>query len=266
MVATVTPRWDDIEIHRKNGILDSASMYYNILGVQEGSVADLLLQDRSSYMILGVLSRRDTSVSRLSDNAFEGTVEYSRGDEEDEDDDGYSISFDTTGGTQHISQSYQTRGRYAISGYSAPDHAGAIGVSDGSIAGCDIIAPQLSFTMSKQIRGVGSGFLKMLTNLTGKVNSGTFQGFSSGEVLFEGASGSKQGKNAWDVTYKFRASPNVQSLSIGGIQVGPKNGWDYFWVQYIEQKDANANMTRKIPFAAYVEVVYGDADFSPLMY
>jgi hypothetical protein len=115
--------------------------------------------------------------------------------------------------------------------------------------------------MSKQLSGVS---LKMFTALTGKVNSNPFMGFAPGEVLFEGASGSKQDAGIWDVTYKFKASENVEQLgNVGGIMVGAKRGWDYFWVQYMESADENTRT--KQPMAAYVEVVYKEANFSPLL-
>lgn len=267
IMARVIANWDDLEIHReKYQKIKSAILRYNIYDCEEAVDADAALLSHAPYMILGVLKFSRSSVTRLANNAFEGEVEYTREDE-DEDDNGYSISFDTSGGTQHISQSYATRGRYALPGKTAPNHNGAIGVSDGNIDGCDTIAPQLGFSMSKQLTGVlNTNFLKMLATMTGKVNATAFQGFAPGEVLFEGASGSKQGKGDWDVTYKFKASPNVDSLSVGGISVGAKRGWDYFWVQYIEQTDSESKMMKKVPFAAFVEVVYKEADFSPLLY
>ena len=269
MSIIIKPQWDDIEIRRKKRKIDAATLRFNITGCEEAEDADNALATHAPHMILCALRQSSTSVNRLAKNAFEGVVEYAKeeGENDDESDNGYSISFDTTGGTQHITQSYATRGRYAAQGFTAPNHGGAIGVDDGNINGCDIIVPTLGFCMSKQLSGaLNTGFLKMLASLTGKVNSTPFEGFDAGEVLFEGASGSKQGQGAWDVAYKFKASPNVQSMTVGNIQVGYKRGWDYFWVQYLEQKDDEAKTSKKVPFAAYVEIVYHEADFSPLLY
>ena len=263
----VTPQWDDIEIRRKRQRIDAATLRFNITDCQEGTDADAALRSHAPYMILGTLKQKSATVNRLANRAFEGVVEYARPENDDEEDNGYSISFDTTGGTQHITQSYATRERYAAQGFTAPNHGGAIGVNDGNINGCDIIVPTLGFCMSKQLSGVlNTGFLKMLAELTGKINATPFAGFDAGEVLFEGASGSKQGLGEWDVSYKFKASPNVQNLKIGNIQIGYKGGWEYFWVQYLEQTDNEAKTNKKVPFAAYVEIVYHEADFSPLLY
>ena len=51
-----------------------------------------------------------------------------------------NFSFDTGGGTQHITQSLSTIGRYAASG-TAPDFGGAIGVTHDDVEGVDITFP-----------------------------------------------------------------------------------------------------------------------------
>ena len=45
--------------------------------------------------------------------------------------------FDTTGGTQKITQSKENVNNYAPSGKTAPDYHGAIGVTDDSVEGCE---------------------------------------------------------------------------------------------------------------------------------
>ena len=118
---------------------------------------------------------------------FEGTVEY-----EYKNLDEFTFSFDTTGGTQHITQSYQTRG-YASPGCIPPNHCGAIGVNDREIAGCDVILPTLSFTMTRTRTGVlDLPFIKFIASMTGQINSEPFLSFQPGGVLFEVASGSQR--------------------------------------------------------------------------
>jgi hypothetical protein len=97
------------------------------------------------------------------------------------------------------------------------------------------------------------------------VNSGAFRGFAAGEVLFLGASGSKTGVDNWEIAFKFAASPNVTSLSIGGgITVSAKKGWEYLWVRFADAEDSTAKALVKRPVAAYVERVYESADFSTM--
>ena len=84
-------------------------------------------------------------------------------------------------------------------------------------------------------------------------------------MLFLGASGTKTGIDDWEIAFKFAASPNVSSLSIGGgITVSAKKGWEYLWVRFADAEDTSANALVKRPIAAYVERVYESADFTLL--
>jgi hypothetical protein len=253
-------QWDDLEIKRDKGRIESATLRYNIIGTKNAATADAYLIAMSPETILGGLKRGTSAVTKIASNGFEGVIEYVRKENT------FTFSFETTGGTQHITQSYQTLGRYAAESFTAPNHKGAIGVTDRDVTGCDVIAPQLGFTMSKTFDGtISIDFIKTLAGMTGRINSNPFLTFEPGEVLFEGASGSQRGNESFDVSYKFKASPNVNGLEVGEIQVEYKRGWDYFWVQYLEKEDTESKTTKKVPFAAFVEAVYQEADFSPLM-
>jgi hypothetical protein len=272
MTISVKPQWEDLEIRHEKGVISSATLRYNIFGTNDAVAADTALMSYAAVSLLGNLKRDTISISKIAHNAYEGVVEYRKEDQEEENEsnpDSYVYSFDTTGGTQHITQSYQTRGSYAAQGYTAPNHNGAIGVQDGDVAGCDIIVPQLNFSMSQSRRGVISRlFIKQIASITGKINAAPFIGFDTGELLFEGASGNQNftGDDAtFDLTYKFKAMPTVNGLTIGNINVSNKRGWDYLWVQYIEKEDTNSKAINKLPFAAYVESVYEEADFSILL-
>jgi hypothetical protein len=141
--------------------------------------------------------------------------------------------------------------------------------------------PQLSFSMNRTKIGIlNIEFIKDLSRMTGKVNQLPFLTFDRGEVLFEGASGSQKFTESdypqFDLTYKFKVSPNEENLTIGQegeeeddspgeITVGFKRGWDYFWVQYEETEDEEASVVSKQPIAAFVERVYKTADLNLLL-
>jgi hypothetical protein len=101
-----------------------------------------------------------------------------------------SESFDTSGGTQHITQSLATVAAFAASG-SPPDHGGAIGVSDDKVEGVDITVPVYRFEETHPFSPavVNNAFKGVIFGLTGKVNDASFKGFAAGEVLFLGAQG-----------------------------------------------------------------------------
>ena len=259
-------------------MIRSATMRYNIVGIRDPEVADFALQHYSNPVIFGNLFRVETAIERTATRGYEGVVEYEYRNVDD-----FTFSFDTTGGTQHLTQSYRTVGRYAPAGKTAPNHYGAIGVNDRDIAGCEVIIPQLSFSMNRTTNGIlNIEFIKNLSRMTGRINRLPFLTFEPGEVLFEGASGSQKFTESdypqFDLTYKFRVSPNEANLIIGQegeeggddeesgkITVGFKRGWDYFWVQYEETEDEDASVVSKQPIAAFVERVYKTADLNALL-
>jgi hypothetical protein len=172
-----------------------------------------------------------------------------------------SFSFDTGGGTAHVSNAISTVARYPSN---APDCQGAIGISGDSVEGVDITVPVYNFSETHYLpaASISGGYKATLFNLTGKVNAGSFKGFAAGEVLFLGASGSQRGNEDWEISYKFAASPNKTGLSVGPLTGIAKGGWQHLWVLYSSAVDQNALIKR--PIAAYVEQVYWPADFSLL--
>ena len=82
-----------------------------------------------------------------------------------------SYSFDTGGGTQHITQSLSTISKYAKTGETAPDFKGAIGFNGKTMEGVDITVPVFSWseTHVKTPEEVTQAYALTLFDLTGKV-------------------------------------------------------------------------------------------------
>ena len=185
----------------------------------------------------------------------------------DEDEETTSFAFDTGGGTMHRNQSLKTVSKVPND---APDFNGAIEVdNEGNVNGVDVTMPVLNFTETHTMNGsrVTTSYKKTVAALTGTVNSSGFRGFSAGEVLFLGASGTKRSKkpNApWEITFRFAVSPNQSSLQVGKLKVPNKKGWDYLWVRYADKVAENRKNVIKEPVAAYVEQVYPTGDFGNL--
>ena len=178
-----------------------------------------------------------------------------------------TFAFDTGGGTQHVTQSIQTVGRYGPAASTAL--GGAIGYDGQNVAGVDITVPVYQFAETHYLApaAVTQGYKLALMQLTGAVNNAGFRGFASGEVLFLGASGTRRGvdsEDRWEIAYKFAASPNQANLSVGSISGISKAGWDYLWVQYGDDVDTTAQVLIKKPVAVYVEQVYRSASFAGL--
>ncbi len=180
-------------------------------------------------------------------------------------------SFDTSGGSAHITHSLKTRQIAGRPGKAAPSFEQAINVKkDGdrlSVEGVDIHLPALALTYKKTFAApdVTDAFIQTLAYLSGTVNAAVFHGYQPGELLFVGASGTQPDSDApVDVTYRWLASANVSALKIGGLNTVDKRGWDYLWVLFEPVEDAAANSLAARPMGAYVEQVYREADWSGL--
>lgn len=184
------------------------------------------------------------------------------------------ITFNTTGGTQHVSQSLSTTAYQPPGGGAAPpSFKNAIGVNGESVEGVDKTVPVFSFSVTAQVPYaalLGTALIGNLHDLTGAVNQAAFRGFERGEVLFLGAQCTfrtplvpvSDPNLTVPVTYQFSSSKNQTGLTIGDIENVSKKGWEYLWIRYKDSTDANTLV--KIPAFVYVEQVYRYGDFTKL--
>jgi hypothetical protein len=229
------------------------------------------------------LTAESYSVSYLGDDAWQVQVSYAKdGADDDNQQDPLkrSRSFDTSGGTQHITQAkggtVTTTGSTTTTTSTetkfpptAPSMDSAIGVDGDSVAGVDIVVPQLTWTETYDVPSpyVTNDYIKTVAALTGTVNNAAFRSFAAGEVLFLGASGShewdeEKGDGPWSLSYKFVASPNVTNETIGPVTGITKRGHDYLWIRY-EDSVTDSTLLKKPKFV-YVNKVYRDGSFSGL--
>jgi hypothetical protein len=191
-------------------------------------------------------------------------------------------SFDTSGGTQHITNALDynngDKGQrsYGPAGLNdAADFKGAINVDDNGVNGIDRVVPALSWTESYDVPSsyVTNAYIKNIAYLTGSVNKAPFRSFEEGEVLFVGASGThewddQRGNGPWSLSFKFVANPNVGTTlpvaKIGDIDNIRAYGHEVVWVRYATDTDSAKNQLVRLPVAVYVNRVYPDGDFSKL--
>lgn len=176
------------------------------------------------------------------------------------------LSFNTSGGSQRLTQSLSTVNSYGAPGFTAPNFRGAINASDQGVEGVDVVVPVFEWSETHRFddSDVTWSYLTTLRNATGKVNSSTFRTQSGGEVLFLGAEGTLLSTGEWEITFRFAAQDNQTGLSVGTITGIDKQGWDYLWVWYRPYLDATTNLIYQVPTAAYVERVYRRTDFADL--
>jgi hypothetical protein len=216
------------------------------------------------------------SVAYLGDNAWQVTINYEKAGAEPSTNDPLkrARSFDTTGGTQHITQACSVGSggtldfekRYPSS---ATNMSGAIGVDSNGVNGVDIVVPQLQWQEQYDVPNayVTATYVRGMAGITGTTNNAAFRGFDAGEVLFLGCSGSQEwddqkGKGPWSLSYRFVASKNVTGQTIGSISGIEKKGHEYLWVRYEDAVSSSSLI--KQPKAVYVSKVYKDSDFSLL--
>jgi hypothetical protein len=265
-MATCTERFDSREVGA--GDKPGATFKYTIKGTgnEQEALAALAAEAPLAYQGLARLNWTVAPVGDGSD-AWDGTVQYGLFSSAPRQVGSSTYNFDTGGGTQHITQAKAHVASYPKAGETAPDLGGAIGVTQDSVEGCDITVPVYNFSETHYLakEAVTDAYKATLYSLTGKVNAGAFKGFAAGEVLFLGASGSqRQGDDAWEITFRFAASPNVTGITIGGITGISKKGWEYLWVQYEDAEDSGAKTVVKKPKCVFVERVYDEGNFGGL--
>ncbi|QNN25143.1 hypothetical protein HED60_23640 [Planctomycetales bacterium ZRK34] len=253
----------------------SAELVYSIRGTADEDAAMASLKATAPDIFRGLVRQPPTVEPVHIDTVnpdrciWTGTAQYAPRQYEQPPETGdSSFSFDTGGGTQHITQSLGTVGSYAASG-TAPNFRGAIGVTHDNVEGVDITIPVYNFSETHYLPAsqVTNTYKGTLFALTGKVNSGAFRGLAAGECLFLGASGSRRGtdeEDDWEITFRFAGSPNRTGISVGPITGIAKKGWEYLWVRYADVEDTASNTLVKQPVAAYVEKVYEEASFAGL--
>lgn len=248
---------------------ESAELTYVVRGTDSDVTArtELLTASPNTH---NNLKRDDAEVEELAPGMWLGVVRYASSGGTPPDVGESSFSFETRGGTQHITQSLATVGSYASGDIpAAPNFRGAIGVTADGVEGVDITVPIYTFSETHYLSptAVTTAYKNSLFVLTGRVNTSGFKGLDAGECLFLGAAGSRRGTSSddlWEISFAFAGSPNVTGLSVGTIAGIAKKGWEYLWVRYQEAEDDAAKMLIRKPVAAYVERVHPEGNFSAL--
>ncbi len=169
-----------------------------------------------------------------------------------------SLSFDTTGRTEHITQALAEQSFSASGSNPAVNMQKAINVSGDQVQGLDVVRPSLRYSETWILpvqTAISTAFINALYYLTGTVNSQTFRAFDPGECLFMGARGTWKGDEPYvAVTFDFEGRPNG-TVDVGDEITGiPKEGWEYLWVLY-EPQASGGQLVRR-PIAAYINQVY----------
>lgn len=175
-------------------------------------------------------------------------------------------SFDTTGGTQHVTVSLETTGSAARSGsLTPPDFQKAIEVTESGVNGTDIVVPQLHFELQYKFpnASITDAYIRKLRDLTGTTNDAKWKGWERGDLLFLGASGRQSSQGDVEVTFSFAAGKEIED-DFGMASDLTKRAHDHIWFYFTKEDDATAERIVHKPTYAYVERLYEESDFGDL--
>jgi len=222
------------------------------------------------------LVRVDRNVQRIAPFAWDGIARYGRFARAAPEVEDEIYSFDTSGGTQHITQALATRA-FALSGETAPDHNEVIGGDGERVEGVDITVKAYAFEHAHYYDNsdVTAAYVARLRDITGFVNNANWvddKGIThaKGEALFLGARGSQRGTEDWEIEFRFAAIKNRGEFSVGSVTVTEdgndvaKYGWEYMDVKYRNAEDATAKTIVPRPYAVLIHQVYEYEDFAKL--
>ena len=179
------------------------------------------------------------------------------------------VSWDMTGGSQHITQGIANISRTAVGTDTAVDAGGAINLDyEGNVNGTEINSTTFRFTaeLVKAKSLVTPSYMSTLYALRDHTNSaavsidvyGSAWTFQQRELLFLGSCGQQIDDNNIRLQLYFGASPNG-NVTVAGKTIA-KKGWEYLWVHY--RRDMAGTRVVQSPHTIFVDQVYLDGDFS----
>lgn len=176
------------------------------------------------------------------------------------------ITWDTQGGTEHLTQAITQR-NYGKPGETPPDFEGAIGVTPDGVEGVDVPVPAAKWSEKHTFYSSFADFAyfqAVVHPLTGATNVAPFRNFDQFEVTFLGALGARRALDLVEVTYHFTAGRTVVDQQIGEVEDILKFGSDYLWCRYVEAKRGTPPVMVRVPSSVHVSQVKPPMDFLAL--
>ena len=184
-----------------------------------------------------------------------------------------NIQFNFTSQQVHRSHSDATVGYWYDSSMTGPiDYGGRINYVDGTTQGCDIIQPDMSFSITLNLSRESvdpSSFFPAVFAAVGHVNSDSWGIWAPGTVLFMGADirsekysntasdGQEIRYDYWQAVYTFKFNAGHYITTPDSTQLWC-DGWDYAWAHSISGVDSSAidqiNVERVYPRMAFNSV------------
>ena len=253
MAVTVKQAWDGVELELEKGkgtnSASSATIFYIVAGTDDDATACTSAYEQAPEEFSSIPKKSVAISERLTENQWKIEVRYgtedtsSGGGGDDDEDDEDTVNFDCSAGTKHVTQAIEQTCVYAGSGESkdSSDEASAVPIgwngkdgSESEAAGVDVSNGELRETYTKimsKSKVTGTSWKRKVAELVGKVNSGSFKGWSAGEVMFLGCSytAPTRGSKKVAVSFHFAIRLNESKATIAGKSVGNVKGFEYLW-------------------------------------
>jgi hypothetical protein len=207
------------------------------------------------------------------------TIEYALANRDDPNPQSSSdspiFSFDTTGGTTHITNAITgpdgkpAQKAYPVpgSGFTEPpDTVGLIGVTRDNTEGVDVVVPTLKYSESHVFDSsiVTPSWIAALGALTGSTNLNPWRIWASNQGLFLGCAGQSQPDGLVKIDFHFEIGINTKTLTVAGVSNITKNAHDYLWTWNVPDTDTVSQVVIHKPKAVYVAQVYQPMDWTGL--
>lgn len=273
MAITVYEGWKGRTVNR--GSNESIERLYTITGTTDDADAEAALLAGSPDTYRDLL-RTTYQVKEDIPEVWRGTVTYTplnllqKEPEELGSSEG-EVSYATGSSTARRLHTLETVASYADNTGAwfptdPPDFKGLIGVNKDQVEGVEVGVPAPTYRETHVLipSSVTTAYQRTVARMAYTVNNATFKGYAAGEVLFVGAEFHYRDSERLIATYEFAISENETGITVGDITDIEKDGHDYLWVLYGDEKDATAEFIVKRPTAVYIERVYKRTDFADL--
>jgi len=254
------------EIRRSGEYSDeNAYLEYVVHGTDIPYAAWLATERASPAEYEGLVKDRVTVQPMDADESvYQCRVEYRKAKKRDDPEtNDEEISFDIESAERQITHSAETTGVWATPGAIAPNFGNGIEYRDGLFRGTTVLAPRLSFTITKYfpIEFVTNSRISQWRQAAFKTNDALWRNQPPGTCMFMGCSGSKRNEDDYAIAFKFVAADHETDLSVGVISGIAKGAWEHLWVLDEPANDENSEFLTRLPLAVYTERVYGSINF-----
>jgi hypothetical protein len=252
---------------RRSGEYDNETAYleYVASGTNDPIVAWLEV-NAIAPPVYGGLVRDRINVAPVDadETVYECRVDYRKAKKWDRPEtNSEEISFDIESTELHITHSYETTRSIGAAGQNPPNFGNGIEYRDGLFRGTTVMAPRLSFTITKYlpVAHVTNAVIAQWRAAAFHVNDSLWRNQPAGTCMFMGASGSRRNNDDFAIAFKFLAADHDTGLSVGAITGIDRDAWEHMWVLDAPTNDDNGDFLTRLPIAVYTERVYNEINF-----